>query len=202
MNVKCQYCLKTDTDREEMVKITTLVGKKGNKKNSYYHPECYPKFKEEKDFKNKESDELDKLVKTILEVHEIDSLPQQFFPYIQDLRNGTIIRGRNKKKYKEGYPYSLIAKTYKYKEETIKYWKKRKERDFKGSTMSELKYCWAIINDNISAVKKLEEKKEFLRAKKKEEIKQQQKHDTITHDIVENVKFKKRKREDDISDFL
>jgi hypothetical protein len=197
MKVKCRYCDIKDTEREEMkVEVHTTDG--GNTQRKYYHIDCYPKYKVEKEFKEKEYEQLVKLVDTILEVHKIKNIPNQFYPFIQDLRNGTVLFGKNKKRYKDGYPYSLIAKTYEFCRESIEYWKKNKDFD---STMGELKYCWAIINDKINVVKKKEEKKSFQKAKSEAEQKEQQKNGTVNHH-AKVVEFKKKQREDDISDFL
>lgn len=197
MKVKCRFCENKDTERDEM-EVEEHKTKGGNIQRKYFHKKCYPKYIQEKEFKEKESDEMDKLVETIMKVHEIDNLPHQFYPFIQDLRNGTVLFGKKKKKYKEGYPYSLIAKTYLHCSESIKYWKKNK--DF-SSTMIELKYCWAIINDKINVVKKKEIKKEFNKAKKLAEEKEMNKEEVKSAE-TSVVKFKKQKRNDDISDFL
>lgn len=198
MKVKCRYCDIKDTEREDMKVEEISTGK--NVQRKYYHEACYPKYLTDKEFKEKEQTELDKLVETIMEVHKIKSVPKQFYPFIQDLRNGTVLYGKQKKKkYKQGYPYSLIQKTYIFCQESIEYWQKNKNFE---STMGELKYCWIIINDKVNVVKKREEKKELLRAKKKAEEKHQLEHENIPSQNKPNVAFKKQKREDDIADFL
>lgn len=200
MLVKCRYCEIKDTDRKDM-EVEESVSKSGNKQRKYYHKNCYPKHLADKEFKEKEQNEMDELVETIMKVHKISNMPNQFYPFIQDLRNGTVLFGKKKKKYKEGYPYSLISKTYIFCSESIEYWKKNKNFE---STMQELKYCWAIINDKINVVKKQEAKKQFHKAKKKAEEEQQQSEQSEQRvpSHVSNVKFKKKQREDDISDFL
>lgn len=196
MKVKCRFCEKKDTERSDMI-FEEHITSGGNSQKKYYHNDCYPKYLIEKEFKEKEQKELDNLIETILNIHKLESIPQQFYPFIQDLRNGTVLFGKKKKKYKKGYPYSLIAKTYKYCQDSIEYWKKNKEFD---STMGELKYAWAIINDKINVVKKKEEKKEFQKAKRvAEEIEESNNTINQSQKIVE---FKKKKRDDDISDFL
>lgn len=197
MKVKCRFCDVKDTDKENMV-LEEHVTSGGNVQRKYYHNKCYNKHLEKQEFINKEQAELDKLVETIMEIHQIQSIPHQFYPIMQDLRNGTLIVGRNKKKrYKQGYPYPLIEKTYLFCRESIEYWKKNKE--FTG-ILNELMYCWTIINDKITVVKKREEKKSFQKAKKEAEVQQDKDNGNIVSS--DNVEFKKRKREDDISDFL
>jgi hypothetical protein len=196
--VVCRHCNIRDTERDDM-EVETTVRNSGEKINTYYHKKCFPKYLKEKEFKEKESEELDKLVETMLDIHKINKIPNQFYPFIQDLRNGTVLFGKKKKKYKEGFSYLMIAKTYEFCRESIEYWKKKK--DFNDSTMMELKYCWAIINDKISFVKKREEKKAFQQAKHKAEEKEQQSTGIINHQ-QKVVEFKKKQRDDDISDFL
>lgn len=197
MKVKCKWCDVKDTEKDEMeVESHTTSG--GNTQRKYFHKACYHKYLVDKEFKEKEQTEMDKLVEVILDVHKINNLPQQFYPFIQDLRNGTVLFGKKKKKYKEGYPYSLIAKTYLHCRESIEYWKKNKDFD---STMGELKYCWAIINDKINVVKKHQEKKEHQKAISLAKEKEEQNNKVVTQTQT-RIEFKKQKRDDDISDFL
>lgn len=170
----------------------------GNIQKLNIHKDCYPKYLKEKEFKEKEAKELDHLVEVIIEIH--GGIHQRFYPFLQDLRNGTVLLGRNKrKKYKEGYPYPLIADTYLYCRESIEYWKKNKEFD---SLLSELKYGFMIVNDKITVVKKKNEKKEFLKAKREAEQKNDTENNLINNQNEDVAIFKKQKRQDDISDFL
>jgi hypothetical protein len=199
MILKCWYCNIKDTERDELI-LHEHITESGNKVNKRYHKECYPKFIEQQKFLDKESEELDYLVEVIKDVHKIPDVHQKFYSFIQELRNGTVLIGKKKKKkYKEGFSYTLIAKTYLFCRADIEYWKKNK--DFNDSLLGELKYGWAIINDKINAVKKKEEKKVFQQAKKKAEEKEQHSNDIVSHQQT-TVEFKKKKRDDDISDFL
>lgn len=196
MKTKCRFCDLKDTEREQM-EVEVYQTASGNVQRKYFHKDCYPKYLKDKEFKKHEQDEMDKLIETIMQIHQISNMPHQFYPFIQDLRNGTVLFGKKKKKYKEGYPFSLIEKTYQSCRESIEYWKKNKQFE---STMSELKYGWAIINDKINVVKKKEEKKEF--AKRKDKLieneyknKGEEKNDSIKP-------IHKKKDELDISDFL
>lgn len=196
MKVKCRFCDAKDTERDDML-LHIIETETGNKYNRYYHKECYPKYLQHQEFLDKEKVELDFLFETIKEVHKIETVPDKFYPFLQDLRNGNVLNGKIKKKYKSGYPYTLIAKTYLFCRESIEYWKKNK--DFKDSTMSELKYCWAIINDKINAVKKREEKKEF-QARQQKIVENKYNNEIKTEQVETN--YKKKKDELDISDFL
>lgn len=194
--LKCRHC--DAKDSEEKVKhVHTTSG--GKSINMYFHLECYEEWLKEKEFKEKEQEELDKLVDVIMEVHDIDKIPHHFYPYIQDLRNGSVMLGKKRKKYKEGFEYDVIAQTYKSCKESIRYWKNAK--DF-GGTLGELKYCFAIINDKINIVKKRLDKKKHRQEidKAKEAIEQQRKLETPSVNV--EVKFKKQERKDDISRFL
>lgn len=197
--VKCKCCGLTDTPKKDMSQYVYYTDK-GNEVSENVHKDCYEQHVKNKEFYKKEYIELDSLYETIMRIHQLKSFPPNFFPMIQELRNGTILVGRKKKKkYKEGYPYPLIEKTYEYCQESIEYWKKNKEFT---TIMQELMYCWMIINSKIIDVKKRDEKKELLKAKKKAEEKQEAKLDGTTHQNKENVTFKKQKREDDLSAFL
>lgn len=142
----CRWCREKDTDDK-----MTIV--KVGKQNYRYHTEkCYEEYLKDKKFKEQESKELDELVETIKKVHDIEKIPRQFYPYLQDLRNGTELFGRiGQKKSKEGYRYKTIAETYLQCSDKIEWAKLNK--NFKD-TLSMLKYTYAIIANNIDQVKK------------------------------------------------
>lgn len=142
----CRWCREKDTDDK-----MTIV--KVGKQNYRYHTEkCYEEYLKDKKFKEQESKELDELVETIKKVHDIEKIPRQFYPYLQDLRNGTELFGRiGQKKSKEGYRYKTIAETYLQCSDKIEWAKLNK--NFKD-TLSMLKYTYAIITNNIDQVKK------------------------------------------------
>jgi hypothetical protein len=201
MIVKCQYCNLKDTEREQMMKITK-EHTNGKKTNKYYHHECYNIFIEEEKVNEKEQEEKDRLNDIIKDIHEIKTphLPEAFWIRLNELRHGSIYIGRKtKKRYKEGFSFHVIAETYLYCKDSIKFYKKTK--GFK-STTQELNYCYTVICDKITYVKKKLEKKEFEKAKKQAETKKQQENMDITHETRETVKYKKQKREDDLSEFL
>jgi hypothetical protein len=196
VKVKCRFCNLKDTEREEMVKITN-ESPKGKTINMYYHNHCYPE-KLKQDEENKEKDYLYDVIKEVHQIKQPD-IPKFFWIKINELRHGSVYIGRNtKKRYKEGFSFNVIAETYKFCRETIEYYKKTK--DFKDLSQ-ELNYCYTIICDKIGVVQKKNAKKEFIKAKKEAEEKEQQENSVVTHTEKE-VKYKKQKREDDLSDFL
>ncbi|MFS0855262.1 hypothetical protein AB3M99_02735 [Paenibacillus taichungensis] len=116
----------------------------------YYHVEyCHDKYLQDKEFKAKERKELDCLAEAIVKIHKLNSvntIPNTFYPYIQELRNDSVLFGRVSRRYKEGITYKTIENTYEYCAEKIEWAKGNKE--FKN-LMSELKYCFAIVRNNI-----------------------------------------------------
>lgn len=116
----------------------------------YYHNEyCHERYLRNKAFKQKEKEELDSLINTIVRLHKLQSIstfPRTFYPFIQELRNDSVLFGKIERRYKEGLTYKTIEDTYLYCEEKIEWAKGNKE--FKN-VMSELKYCFAIVKNNI-----------------------------------------------------
>ncbi len=151
MQVICQYC-RNKSERDEM-----LFEQQGKSKK-YYHVECYAKYLVEREEKQKEVQRLDELMQVIKGIHGIDDIPKGFYPFIQDLRNGTIrFRGPVLKKYKEGVPYEVIEEAYRMSESSIAWSKQNKS--FKN-TMAELKYGLAIVSNNVNdAYKNIRQRK-------------------------------------------
>lgn len=116
----------------------------------YYHLEyCHTKWKRDRAFKLKEREEMDSLVSTIVRLHKLQSVatfPRTFYPFIQELRNDSVLFGKIERRYKEGLTYKTIEDTYLYCADKIEWAKGNKE--FKN-VMSELRYCFAIVKNNI-----------------------------------------------------
>jgi hypothetical protein len=116
----------------------------------YYHNEyCHDRYLRDKAFKLKEKEELDSLVNTIVKLHKLQSVatfPRTFYPFIQELRNDSVLFGKIERRYKEGLTYKTIEDTYLYCSEKIEW--ARGNKEFKN-IMSELKYCFAIVKNNI-----------------------------------------------------
>lgn len=155
---KCQYCKLDDTNKDEMTLVVVDSGKKPI--NKFYHNECYEKFLKEKEFKDKEREELDNLAQVVMKIYGVKILPKNVYPYLQDLRNGTRFFGRDKKKYKEGYSYDLIAETFEHCSETIEFWNGRKSFD---SLSSAIRYGLAIVCDKLHFVEQRRNRREEQR---------------------------------------
>lgn len=182
MLVICQWC-REKSEREEM-----LFEQQGRAKK-YYHVECHAKYLEEKEEKQLEVQRLDRLVQVIKSIHNIKDVPKGLYPFIQDLRNGTIrFRGPVLKKSKKGIPYEVIEESYRMSADSIA-WSKR-SKDFKN-TMAELKYGLAIVSNNINDAYKNIRQREMANAS----ISLMNKPDG------KKVEYRKKTNED-ISDFV
>lgn len=134
--VKCYYCNKTG-DNGNTEEIMQLPNKR------YAHIKCY-------EFTQKEKKEKDDLVEAIKEVCNILTIPSYFFPFIEDLRNGTNrCQNSSVKKKKKGYRYALIRKTYELNKKTIQSGiRKNKIEDNRQKLM----YAYAIVVNKIDRV--------------------------------------------------
>lgn len=97
----------------------------------------------------KKKKEMDSLINTIVKLHKLNSVatfPRSFYPFIQELRNDSVLFGKIERRYKEGLTYKTIEDTYLYCSEKIEW--ARGNKEFKN-IMSELKYCFAIVKNNI-----------------------------------------------------
>ncbi|PDZ55767.1 hypothetical protein CON15_19700 [Bacillus cereus] len=167
--------------------------------NSYYHEgECWDKYLENKAFKEKEKEEMDYLWDVFEKVNGFP-VPSRFVTSLQDLRNGSILYGKVKRRFKQGYSYTLIAETYLECAESIEWAKKTK--NFKN-TLSECRYGLAIISNNIVNVRD----KIARKARQREEIKESvaKMTDSDTTHLTTNVNYNKNKQKKrvDISDLL
>ena len=180
--VICVFCKEQD-DRDIMTKLKTR----------YIHYECLEKYKEEAKFKEREKKELDRLVEYIKEVHNIKIVPNTFFPFLQDLRNGNTRRGQivGEKKYKEGYEYNVIRYTYRRYKDNVKW--AIKNKSFEG-TFNMLKYTLAIVSDKIAKVEQ---------AYKRSDVAKKREDSFIQNDKrIKEYKYIKNKSKKDISDIL
>ena len=190
--LKCQRCGVADTEKDELE--FDLVGEKKPVKK-YYHKSCFQEHLKDKEFKAKESKELDELIEAIKDIYGVKVVPNTIYPFLQDLRNGTKFFGKHDYKYKEGYSYTLIKETFVYCEETIQFWNARKS--FNGLSGA-LRYGLTIVCDKLSVVeqrmKRKEEQRMFIE-KKLENI------DETSHEFESGYK-KPKKNKNDITDFL
>lgn len=196
-NVKCRWCDVTDTPKDEME--FELVGN-AKPVRKYYHKSCYQEFLKDKEFKEQEAKELDSLVETIEDIFGMrkQKLPKQAYPFLQKLRNGEQVFGKQTmgKRYKEGYKYSLIEETFKHCEDTINYWLGVK--DFNGF-MGAFKYSLSIVIDKIYHVEQRVEQQERAR-----EMIDSHVENVINEDNIFESNYKKtsKTQKDDILDFL
>ncbi|UUV47087.1 hypothetical protein [Bacillus phage vB_BanS-Thrax5] len=189
---KCQRCKIEDTNVEDME--FEVVGEKRPLKK-FYHKHCFVEHTKEKEFKAEEAEKLDKLVETLKNIYGVSTLPPQAYPFLQKLRNGEPVYGKQdvSKRYKEGYDYLLIEETFDYCSETIEYYNSTK--GFNGF-MQAFKYALSIIIDKIYFVEqrvKDRKRAEIIAQKQMEQMEFEQEH-------VSN--YKKPSRKNDISAFL
>ena len=151
--VKCYYCKKSD-DKDK----TDLIFQLPNKK--YVHRKCY-------DTVVRENKERDDLIEEIKRIHNIVTIPHSFYPFLQDLRNGTDrCKGSSIKKRKQGYRYIIIKKTYQLYEKTIKEGIRTKKIT---DEMNKLLYSYAIVTNKIGYVRnKLHQEYLIKQSKEKE----------------------------------
>ncbi len=170
-----------------------VVEKIGGQNKRIHKVDCYRKYEREKEFKKKEREELDELVEVIKETHSIGVIPNQFYSFLQDIRNGNELFGKvGQKKSKGGYTYRAISQTYIECKDTIDW--AIKNKDFKN-TMGMLKYTKAIILDNVYQVsRQIEIKKD--REQQKQEVEQSYDYN------MEKFNYKEKEDEQDISDLL
>lgn len=189
---KCQRCKLDDTLMEEM--DFEVVGEKRPLKK-FYHKGCYQEHLKEKQFKQEEAEKLDKLVHTIQEIYGVSSLPNQVYPFLQKLRNGEPVYGKQQvtKRYKEGYDYLLIEETFDYCSSTIEYYNSVKNFD---GFMSAFRYALSIIIDKIYLVEqrvKARERAEIVADKHMAQVEQEESYSS---------NYKKPTQTNDITDFL
>lgn len=192
--VKCQWC-GDKSPKSEME--FELVGK-AKPVRKYYHESCHKEFLKDKAFKEKEAEELDKLKETIEDIFGIKQLPNQAYPFLQKLRNGEQVFGRQNigKRYKEGYEYNLIEETFRHCEDTIHYWLSVKT-DFNGF-MGAFKYALSIVIDKIYFVEQRVNEQESKKRMIEKHIETVEAEDTMFESSYE----KNKSKDDDILDFL
>lgn len=191
MICKCQRCGIKDTERDEME--FEFVGLKKPQKK-YYHKDCFEEHLKDKEFRRLEAIELDKLIQVIKEIYGAKLIPNNIYPYLQDLRNGTEFFGKFDYKYKEGYPYDLIAETFDYCSETIE--QSLRRISFSGFTNA-FKYGLAIVCDKMRIVEERRERNKRQKLIINEHLKNLKEDDTEFE-----TNYKKKKKNADISDFL
>lgn len=167
-----------------------MVFEMQGKSRKYYHADCFAEHQADKQKRAEEAAKLDSLVETIKDIHGLISIPKQFYPFIQDMRNGTIrFQGKPIKKYKQGVPYEIIEQAYKLSKDSI-HWSKE-NKNFKNSS-GELRYGLAIVSNKIN------DASAYMRNRQK----QQSAAAAMQKPSERKVEYKKRENKKDISDFL
>lgn len=195
--VKCRWCEVTDTPKSEME--FELVGN-AKPVRKYYHKSCYQEFLKDKEFKEQEAKELDSLKKTIEDIFGLtkQDLPKQAYPFLQKLRNGEQVFGKQTmgKRYKEGYKYSLIEETFRHCEDTIH---ESLNRINPNGFMGAFKYSLAIVIDKIYFVEQRVEHQ-----KRAKEMIDSHIENVIDEDNIFESNYKKtsKTQDDDVLDFL
>lgn len=166
--VKCYYCKKSE-DKDK----TDLIFQLPNKK--YAHIKCY-------EIQAKENKERDDLIEEIKRIHNIVTIPHSFYPFLQDLRNGTDRCNRSSiKKKKQGYRFLIIKKTYQMYEKTIKDGLRLKKIT---NEMDKLLYSYAIVTNKIGFVRNKLHQEYLIKQSKEKAI------DEPIKNIDEEVKVK------------
>lgn len=183
---KCVYC-KNNTDKKDVIKYLDESAKTPKKLNMCSN-ECIDNYKKEQAFKAQEKEEYANLCEYIMKVHNQTFLPNSFYFILRELRDGTI---RQKdihiKKHNQGVPWSDLLISYKYSEESIK---RSLNMKVFNNLMGELKYCLAIVKNNLNKAKQQHNQK-----KMNEKI-----ENKVDLDI--NYDYIKKDFSDDISDIL
>lgn len=169
-----------------------FVGAKNTPK--YYHPNCFLEHLKDKEFKELERQELDKLVEVIKNIYGVKTIPNNAYPYLQDLRNGTKFFGKYDYRYKEGYAYDLIAEAFLYCSDTIEYWNARKT--FNGFTNA-LRYGLAIVCDKLSIVENRRKEREKQKLQIERHLENANEEDQI---FEESYKKPSKRKNTDIFD--
>lgn len=115
--VKCQWCKATipsSVDKETLAKEVKVSDSTGKSKNLYYHPECYPEYLKDVEFRKKEREQKDELNETVKKIYNLQfNLPVRWWEYVSDFREGTNRHEKFwKKKYKKGVPFNVIREAF------------------------------------------------------------------------------------------
>lgn len=187
---KCKLCNTEIQKNDEIIYIDETYKKP--RKIKVCSQKCCEEYANKVKLKLKEKEDYKKLCEYIMQIHKQDFLPDYFYILLTDLRNGTIRqKGIIVNKKKEGVSWEDILNAYKYCEKDILHILDVK-KDF-GSFINELKYCLAIVKNNMINAKKYFNQKEI--------------NDNLDKNVnVENINnkytYKKKEFKNDISNIL
>lgn len=194
---KCQWCGVDDTLMEDMK--FEMKGIKAPKK-AFYHEHCYGEYRIKQDFLDKEKAEKDELTEVIKEIYGIKGdLHRQAFPLLESIRNGQPINGKEtNKRYKEGYEYHLIRKTFEYCTDTIEWANANKNFD---GFMQAFRYALSVILDKIYVVEQREKERQRQEMRIEKHFEDIQ-LDENNFELEYETNFKKKDKKSDITSFL
>lgn len=196
---KCHYCkvwIEKDENRVEN-NIT-------EKQKKYFHPECLPKFLEEKRLKDIEVDKRNTLYEyikvEIMGYTKEKQLTPSMMTKLLSLRNGSLVR-RGIVMNNNGYDYGLILTTFKAKKIEI-------ERAIFGKTFEDdnhkFNYVMVIVANNINEVAKRLENANKQKNKEKElkEIVQDTKDIQEVYNDYKEIQAKRQKKNNNVANLL
>lgn len=196
---KCHYCkvwIEKDENRVEN-NIT-------EKQKKYFHPECLPKFLEEKRLKDIEVDKRNTLYEyikvEIMGYTKEKQLTPSMMTKLLSLRNGSLVR-RGIVMDNNGYDYGLILTTFKAKKIEI-------ERAIFGKTFEDdnhkFNYVMVIVANNINDVAKRLENANKQKNKEKElkEIVQDTKDIQEVYNDYKEIQAKRQKKNNNVANLL
>lgn len=201
---KCPICGKAD----DMSKMVTHE----SHKRRYFHVECLEQKlkkdeqkKQENEWQEQETARRLHLHETIAEIYDVQfaEIPVRFYAMIEHLRNGSpVFKGKKfDRRYKEGFGYDVIERTYIECRESIEW--ANNNKDFISMSQA-LGYGMRIIVDRIPLVerkmRKEKQAQEVREAQKKNEVINNEKLQYF--DEEPTIKPKKKKDNVDISKFL
>lgn len=153
--------------------------------------------------KKREDENMHKLAQMVGKLHGVPKnengnymLPTSWYHQIQDLRNGTERYSSNfKKKYKQGFSFTVIAEAYRI---SVKGINRAKKKISFESINQELNYGVAVVRNNIpDAMKRLQARKQQDAVNK---VKEKEFIENI--ETEREVAYQKKKAVYDLSDFL
>ena len=161
-SLKCSHCNTYElwSDREAMMKLEV----KG-KKFIFVHAICYKAYLTVQEEKLKEVENGKLLYKYIREIHDTQSIPQQFIYAIEILRLGGKVKKLtyrgiiDESDINKGFTYKEILEAYRMSESQ---WKKAKSKISFDYAISEFNYCLKIVQQNlIYVINKMNEQEEL-----------------------------------------
>jgi len=197
---KCRQCGEKENSKNM---VPVLKGKS----KVYVHEHCKEEYEKQQSFKQKETKELeDLIVNYVSKIHRTNAIPHSYYPLVQDLRNGTIRKGKIiKRQYKEGFPYPVIARAY------LENWQKiyerinwSKQNGHIKNKADEFRIGLNVVAEQVALIQeKIEREKQAERIAEERERERAQ-LDLTALAPTENKIFRKptQKAHDDISAFL